>query len=227
MLCGLSRLSPRSLLAVATFFPTAALTFNLSHSVSSALAVCNGLVKPCYTPTYPTRDVTARLLLVAAAVVAAYRIAPTLVKKFSSDKSAASQWSTFLAGLTFGMGLLISGMASPAKVLGFFNFLSPGLRGWDPSLSLVIVFGILPQMAYYLSHQSRLQGGTPTYADKFSLPTKGLRDTDWRFVVGAAMFGVAWGLSGVCPGPAILRAVGQPVWGALWVSGFGLGSLIV
>ncbi|KAF2096826.1 YeeE/YedE family integral membrane protein [Rhizodiscina lignyota] len=227
MLCGLSRLSPRSLLATATFFPAAALTFNLVHGSSTPLTVCADVAgKPCYTPTYPSNAVTIRLLLLATAIIAQYHLTPPVVEKVTGEKKAARAWSTYLTGLTFGLGLLISGMATPSKVLAFFAVASPGLRNWDPSLALIIVFGILPQMAYYLSHQRQLQE-KPAYAEKFSLPTTTLKDTDWRFVAGAAMFGIAWGLSGVCPGPAILRAVAQPLWGLMWMGGFGAGSLLV
>lgn len=227
MLCGLSRLSPRSLLAVATFFPTAALTFHLSHDASTPLSVClNGSSLPCYTPTYPSSQTTARLLLLAAATLTTYHLLPRYLASSSTSSppktTAAHNSTTYLTGVTFGLGLLASGMASPAKVLAFFAFSAPAR--WDPSLALVILFGIVPSAAQYWV---RGTGQPPAYADSYQLPRKGIRETDWRFVVGAALFGVAWGLSGVCPGPGILRAVGQPVFGVLWMSGFWAGSLVV
>lgn len=201
MLCGLSSLSPRSLVAVATFFPTAAVTFPPCLSKSAA-------IPPAIHAIHPHTHlalVTTRLIVLTVAIIAQYHTTPAVVEKVTSDKKAARSWLTFLVGLTFGLGLLISGMASPEKVLGCFAFASPGLRNWDPSLALVVVFGILPQMAYYFSHQKQHQ---PLYAEKFSLPTKTLKDTELTFVLGAAIFGTAWGISGICPGPAILRAVG-------------------
>jgi uncharacterized membrane protein YedE/YeeE len=116
-------------------------------------------------------------------------------------------------------------MASPAKVQAFFAFsLFPlDITKWDPSLTLIILFGILPNIA-----QIQWRGflKAPKFETKFSLPTKKMSDVDVRFVLGAAAFGVAWGASGVCPGPAVLRAVGQPWWGALWFLGFWAGGLV-
>jgi uncharacterized membrane protein YedE/YeeE len=60
----------------------------------------------------------------------------------------------------------------------------------------------------------------------FELPKKTIKDVDGRFVAGAAAFGVGWGLTGTCPGPAVLRALAQPVWGVMWLGGFWLGSRI-
>jgi hypothetical protein len=110
-------------------------------------------------------------------------------------------------------------MAHPAKVAAFLSF--PNLQHWDPSLALVILFGVLPNL---IENQVRGFASPPSFADKFSLPTKTLQDVDGRFVIGAAAFGIGWGLTGTCPGPAVLRAFFQPLWGALWIGGFWLGG---
>jgi uncharacterized membrane protein YedE/YeeE len=123
------------------------------------------------------------------------------------------------AGLLFALGLHISQMAHPAKVAAFLSF--PNLQHWDPSLALVILFGVLPNL---IENQVRGFASPPSFADKFSLPTKTLHDVDGRFVIGAAAFGIGWGLTGTCPGPAVLRAFFQPLWGALWIGGFWLGG---
>jgi len=155
-------------------------------------------------------------------LVAQVTVAPTTkdVKHQPADTHTAARLTTqSFSGLLFALGLHISQMSHPEKVAAFFSF--PDMQHWDPSLALVILFGVLPNLI-----ENQMKGFTspPSFADKFSLPTKTLQDVDTRFVVGAAAFGIGWGLTGICPGPAVLRAFFQPVWGALWVGGFWLGG---
>jgi hypothetical protein len=101
----------------------------------------------------------------------------------------------FLAGGLFALGLIVSGMTQPAKVVGFLDFAG----AWDPSLAFVMVGAIgvcVPLFRWVL----RLKG--PLFLPQFALPTR--RDIDRDLVLGAAIFGVGWGLSGFCPGPAIV-----------------------
>ncbi|KAL1600052.1 hypothetical protein SLS59_006126 [Nothophoma quercina] len=107
-------------------------------------------------------------------------------------------------------------MAHPAKVTSFLSF--PVMHAWDPSLLLVILFGVFPN---FLTIQWKGFTQPPAFAKKFELPTKTIKDVDAKFVAGAAAFGVGWGLTGTCPGPAVLRAFAQPVWGALWLDDVG------
>lgn len=104
-------------------------------------------------------------------------------------------FSAFLAGLLFGLGLLVSGMANPAKVLGFLD-----LAGhWDPSLALVMAGAILVGLvAFRLAGQRQRS----LLAEPMRLPTS--RDIDRRLVLGGIGFGVGWGLAGFCPGPALV-----------------------
>lgn len=105
------------------------------------------------------------------------------------------RWLTaLLAGLVFGIGLLLSGMANPAKVLGFLD-----LAGrWDPSLALVMAGAIgaafVPMR--WAKGQSRSLLGAP-----MRLPQRG--DLDRRLVGGGFVFGIGWGIAGICPGPAV------------------------
>ena len=100
----------------------------------------------------------------------------------------------FIAGLVFSTGLTISRMIDPAKVLGFLDVFG----AWDASLALVMA-GALAMMAIAW----RLAGGRPAplFADTFQTTTR--RDIDTRLMAGATIFGVGWGLVGLCPGPAI------------------------
>jgi uncharacterized membrane protein YedE/YeeE len=224
MLCGLSRLSPRSLIATAVFFTTALLTANFVGGGAN-MPACGAT--PCYTPVYPSGP---ELVFMAGAVILAaitnFGIVPRKVHRSEESRIAFS----FIAGLEFGLGLLISGMADPAKVLRFFAFLTEPSR-FDPSLALIILFGIGPSLFTYMTERPGQvfdKGkvvAKPTLAEKWRLPTATVADIDWRFVAGAAAFGLAWGLRGVCPGPAVLRTVLQPTWGLATMSGYMLGNL--
>lgn len=225
MLCGMSRMSAWSTTAVAIFFPMAMVTHHLVHP-TLLTEVCNtGL--PCYTPTYPTQSTTATLLALVTAVTLAGRLLPSIIAEATKGKgkpgpsstTIARQATELLAGLQFGLGLHTTQMAHPAKVLSFLSF--PNLAAWDPSMALVILFGILPNL---LEIQWRGLQQPPVFNSRFELPDKSFRDVDWRFVLGAAVFGIGWGLTGTCPGPAVLRSFVQPVWGLLWVGGFWAGG---
>ncbi|MCC6559489.1 MAG: YeeE/YedE family protein [Polyangiaceae bacterium] len=99
----------------------------------------------------------------------------------------------FISGLLFAVGLGVSGMTQPAKVIGFLDFAGR----WDPSLVLVLGAGVAVHfIAYRL-----LRGERAVFAEGFSIPTR--TDIDARLVIGSAIFGVGWGLAGYCPGPAI------------------------
>jgi uncharacterized membrane protein YedE/YeeE len=102
----------------------------------------------------------------------------------------------FAAGAIFSAGLCLSGMTRPAKVLSFLDFFGH----WDPSLALVMVGAIgVSAVAFRISARARW---TPILGGRFHVP--GTRKAvDLQLVTGAAIFGVGWGLSGLCPGPAV------------------------
>jgi uncharacterized membrane protein YedE/YeeE len=228
MLCGLSRLNAWSTVAVATFFPVAMITHHLVHPSLQTEVCPTGL--PCYTPTYPSRETTISLVLFTAATMTACQLFPRFVASMTATKttvkgnlnSAASLATQFAAGLEFALGLHITQMSSPSKVLSFLSF--PNFEVWDPSMMLVILFGILPSL---IEIQVRGFSSPPLFNGKFVLPEKGWKDVDWKFVIGAAAFGFGWGLTGTCPGPAVLRSVVQPSWGITWMGGFWLGGILV
>jgi uncharacterized protein len=100
----------------------------------------------------------------------------------------------FGTGLLFAAGLVLSGMADAHKVLGFLD-----LAAWDPSLLCVMAGAV----GVHFVAQRLLRGrAAPLYAERFSLPTR--RDIDRPLVLGAVLFGVGWGMSGYCPGPALV-----------------------
>jgi len=98
------------------------------------------------------------------------------------------------AGAMFGAGLAVSGMADPQRVRGFLDLFGK----WDPTLAFVMGGALLP-MAIAWSIRKRMIA--PLSAAKFLLPES--RDLDSRLIIGATLFGIGWGIAGLCPGPAI------------------------
>jgi len=101
----------------------------------------------------------------------------------------------FGAGLVFGIGLVLSGMANPAKVLGFLDLFGR----WDPSLALVMAGAIAVSLPAFALAGRRTQTFLLT---PLQLPTA--RNIDKRLVLGSIAFGIGWGLAGFCPGPALV-----------------------
>ena len=104
----------------------------------------------------------------------------------------------FVIGLIFGLGLLVSGMSDPAKVLNFLDL--GGIRAgtWDPSLAFVMAGAVA---VTFIGYKLVLKRPQPILAERFHLPGKA--DLDLRIILGPAIFGVGWGLVGFCPGPAL------------------------
>ncbi|MFU0506596.1 DUF6691 family protein [Pseudaminobacter sp. NGMCC 1.201702] len=108
-------------------------------------------------------------------------------------------------GLLFGVGLVISGMADPAKVLNFLDLFGT----WDPSLAFVMGGAVI---VAFIGYRQVLTRDKPVIGGSFHLPTR--NDIDVRVIAGPAIFGIGWGLGGFCPGPA-LTALGLGATGTL------------
>lgn len=103
--------------------------------------------------------------------------------------------SAFAAGLLFGLGLLVSGMGNPTKVLGFLDLAG----AWDPSLALVMAGAIL---SGFIAFRIVGQRQTSLLDEPLHIPTR--QSIDSRLVLGGLGFGIGWGLAGFCPGPAVM-----------------------
>jgi uncharacterized membrane protein YedE/YeeE len=116
--------------------------------------------------------------------------------------------ASLVCGFIFGFGLLISGMTQPTKVLAFLDVFSAPAGNWDPSLAVVMAAALAVSGVGYWLAQQRPQ---PMFTPKFDLSTKTMIDA--RLVGGSALFGIGWGLVGLCPGPALenLATLSPPV----------------
>lgn len=105
--------------------------------------------------------------------------------------------SSFFGGLLFGLGLIISGMSDPSKVVGFLDITG----SWDPSLALVMAGAlVIGLIAFRFAGRRK----TTLLGMPMQLPTA--KQIDLRLVLGSALFGIGWGLSGICPGPVFVLA---------------------
>ena len=123
----------------------------------------------------------------------------------------------FFVGLLFGIGLLVSGMTDPGKVLGFLDLAG----AWDPSLAFVMGGAILVGVIAFTVAKKRTQ---TFLGDALHLPTS--RDINHRLVVGSLLFGAGWGLAGFCPGPGLVTMGAGELKAALFVAAM-MGGMFV
>lgn len=182
----MARLSPRSIAATCTFFPFAMITarlfpYALPLNMATSIATLNF--------SYLTPSLSLLFLLPIATSLLAHRLFPNRL---------ASLIQSFSLSFLFSLGLSLTGMLRPSKVLSFFyvplsSSSSSSLPPWDPSLALVALGGLLPNMvAWRLLAKGR---ATPRKREKWEVPTGG--KIDRRLILGSAMFGIGWGESGL------------------------------
>jgi len=125
--------------------------------------------------------------------------------------------AAFAAGLVFGIGLIVSGMTDPGKVIGFLDVLG----NWDPSLAFVMAGAILVGLFAFTLARRRAR---PFLAGAMHLPQS--RDIDKRLVGGSVIFGIGWGLAGFCPGPALVSFGSGVEQAAIFVAAM-LGGMVL
>lgn len=219
-ICGLPRQSPRSLAAVGTFMFVAV--------VSAILTRETGLKQPVERSETSNSELSDPAALVLPSLLAVLllmalfsynRWLESLVGARKPDGNCecsdavhptpSTYVLTLVCGLLFGVGLSVSGMCDPARVIGFLDFI--GADGWDPTLMFVMAGGVLVNALtfYWMSsreHPPLLhpEGSAKLNAViKFQLHPDNLK-IDKKLLIGSAMFGAGWGLGGICPGPAVV-----------------------
>jgi len=129
----------------------------------------------------------------------------------------SARLSAFGAGLLFGIGLWLSEMANPRKVLDFLDVTGD----WDPSLALVMAGAVAVTLVAF---RPVMKWPRPLLASSFALPT--LKEIDAPLVAGAAVFGLGWGIGGYCPGPALTALANPSVEPFVFVAAMVAGGLI-
>ncbi|MCK6189918.1 MULTISPECIES: YeeE/YedE family protein [unclassified Pseudomonas] len=127
------------------------------------------------------------------------------------------KFTALLAGLIFGLGLYLSGMTDPTKVLGFLDLAGD----WDPSLALVMLGGLLVSSVFFFFARRRDSSllGAP-----MQMPTQ--RHIDRRLVLGSLVFGMGWAIAGLCPGPALALLLTGRWQAALFTLAMVVGMLL-
>ena len=131
---------------------------------------------------------------------------------------AKSNIAAFLCGLLFSIGLGISGMTQPQKVIGFLDVLGE----WNPSLAFVMGGAVLSYLTLQLWIQRHFS--IPVLGGSFQITTR--KDLDRSLIIGAMLFGSGWGLGGYCPGPAITSLGSGSVNALLFVFAMGVGMFL-
>lgn len=213
-LCGLPRRSPRSLAAVLTFMTTGAITAYLTN-VPEYRAMLENNTNDVIGPLIPSIFASVAGLYVSLN----FREMKNKVVKFFSataephtGNSIHSNHMHLVAvatSLAFGLGLGVSGMCNPARVIKFLDF--SGADGWDPTLASVLGGGVMVTFAAFhffkysetpvVLHPKEHLGN----ALKIGMVPANLV-IDWKLLLGSALFGVGWGMAGMCPGPAMVAA---------------------
>ena len=129
-----------------------------------------------------------------------------------------SKIAAFICGILFSIGLGISGMTQPQKVIGFLDVLGE----WDPSLVFVMGGAVISYLLLQLLIQRRFS--KPMLGERFQIPSR--KDLDSSLIFGSLLFGMGWGLGGYCPGPAITSLGSGSVNAVLFVVAMAMGMLL-
>jgi len=193
MICGVSRFSPRSIVASGVFFAFAVLTSNLFKRGNANIPIWH----------IPQNNIIFTYCGIFFASWAIYKLIKELHRsKIISDSTAENVTASY-SGLVFGSGLGFSGMTKASKLLGFFDFFG----NWDPSLIAIILSALLSNTIAYNFEINKLteKKEKPHFVSDWSIPT--ITKIDKSLIIGAALFGCGWGYYGMCPGPILFNLI--------------------
>lgn len=245
-ICGIPRLSPRSLAAVGTFMGVAVVSSIICHSTPLKDYVEGSNVDNSALDT-PALLVLPSLLVMMAIVVLfsnnewlqgmlkppAYN-PPASVDWYTSvlGKTTPIEHATALVlGMAFGLGLGLSGMCNPSVVIAFLNFIDPDV-GWNPTLAFVMLGGVVVNVVtfYYMSQQDHppvLSNSKTKLKNviKMKFHSDNMK-IDAKLLVGSAMFGIGWGMGGICPGPGIVALGGHTLNSSIFMPALLVGMAL-
>lgn len=218
-ICGLPRLSLRSLVAVCTFMLTGGITAYLSRETSLSQHLLTTVHSDLFMEPMHKALLPSVLATIASVVTFSYNgwLGYFMgIKEDPSDKkvSLLEHIGAYACGLLFGVGLGVSGMCNPDRVINFLNFSNKD-AGWDPSLMAVMGGGVVFNLLTFrwLSQcqlQPMLNSAIASVGDVLKMGTHPANlKIDWKLVIGSALFGVGWGLAGICPGPGMVSLGGM------------------
>jgi uncharacterized membrane protein YedE/YeeE len=194
--CGLPRFSLRSIVACGTFF-----TFGvLSATLRQFIPLFKGGSYINLNQLLNSKEFIHSLFTLLNLLVVFIFIRICFKKCL---KNIIDFIVSFATGIVFGFGLIISGMVKKTKVINFLNFASDK---WDPSLLFVLLSAVGMNVIFFnlIVKYKKI----PVFAESMQIPTR--KDIDWTLIVGSIIFGIGWGISGMCPGPLLLNLLIYP-----------------
>jgi uncharacterized membrane protein YedE/YeeE len=199
-ICGNARLSVRSMFYTAVFMATGMAAATLAQTAAAL-----GIVPTAATLAMPSSEVANSGALLAATALLTFLGLARTAQAVKEPKSV-ELLTELAAGAFFAFGLVYTGMVRPTKVAAF---LSPTYPAWDLSLMFVMGGALLVALPGFQTIISGKALAKPCACDKFDKPK--VTAIDMRLAVGGVLFGAGWGISGMCPGPAVVAAVATPV----------------
>lgn len=232
-LCGLSRFSPRSLTAVLSFMASGALTAYISRhpSVYPYLIDNNSHILEIID-NHKLAYFLPAMCVVGLAKYIYSRTLTDIKAEEKRDDNKQHSWSTslssFFASTLFGLGLGISGMCNPNKVIDFLNF--TGARGWDPTLAGVLGGGVIvTTLGFHYFHLNEMTSACTnqplTNSIKIGRAKENLK-IDQHLILGSIIFGMGWGLGGICPGPGLTTFGAEVPTSAIFIPSLLLGIIL-
>ncbi|KAG2349724.1 DUF395-domain-containing protein [Suillus weaverae] len=236
MICGLSRFSLRSLVATATFFASAVATTHFAHDALGASGSLDWTLGDNQGRQFLGAILSLGTLWFAYACLALLNGTDNSSKLVSGQfpcaglvpnisQSILRHLASFLTSLAFAFSLRLGNMVDPHKVLAFLAI--PSSSAFDPTLGFVA--GSALPLATLLYRYARAE--EPKLGGKWNIPTS--TEIDWRLILGSVIFGIGWGIGGVCPGPALVN-FGRSLYAgigvaeyAAWLVFMGFGGLLV
>lgn len=219
-ICGNARLSPRSIVATMVFMATGAITATVTET-SKALGSPTVDTMGTHVPVmmriqwWPSPTHAARAGIATAVSAAVLLATHALAKKITGDSKLENRYKVALdllsetvTGAVFGTGLLISGMTDPSKVAGFLTL---HWATWDPSLAVVMAGALAVVAPSYHWLTSQPGGMKPACGQSWTPPPGKGAPINASLIIGAATFGIGWGLAGGCPGPVMVRMLSSSV----------------